>query len=176
MRNHIITALRTSSDPNVSQAASKVSQNFVFDNPTIARLTSAILALNSGTNVGKTRTEYIIELIDRYTADLLVPKHAPVANHARGRVVLLTGSTGNIGAHILAHLLRDKHVAKVFTLDRRSSAATPLERLHKAFEQRGLPIELLEESRVEALAGDLNDDLFGLSKETFDKVSAARSR
>lgn len=176
MRNRIITALRTSSDASVQQAASKVSQNFVFDNPTIARLTSAILALNSGTNVGKTRTEYIIELIDRYTADLLVPKHAPVANHARGRVVLLTGSTGNIGAHILAHLLRDKHVAKVFTLDRRSSAATPLERLHKAFEQRGLPIELLEESRVEALAGDLNDDLFGLSKETFDKVSAARSR
>ncbi len=170
MRNRIITALRTSSDASVQQAASKVSQNFVFDNPTVARLASAILALNSGAGTERSRAEQIVELIDKYAADLPVPKQT------QGRVVLLTRSTGNIGAHILSTLLSDEHVAKVYTLDRRSSGATPLERLHKAFEQRGLPVQLLTKSRVGALAGDFNEDLFGLDKETFDEVSSELAR
>ena len=165
MRNRIITALRSASDASVQQAASKVSQNFVFDNPTVSRLATAIIALSSGAGTERSRAEHIVELIDKYTADLPVPKEL------QGRVVLLTGSTGNIGAHILASLLNDEQVAKVFTLDRRSSGAAPLKRLRKAFEQRGLPIELLTESRVQACAGDFNEDRFGLDNETFDEVS-----
>ncbi|KAI0698146.1 hypothetical protein BC835DRAFT_1413279 [Cytidiella melzeri] len=167
LRNRIITALRAASDKSLQQAASKVSQNFVFDNPTIARLAAAVLALHSGAAIEKSRTERIVELIEKYTADLPNPKTL------QGRVVLLTGSTGNIGAHILASLLSDEHVAKVYTLDRPLTGATPQQRLHAAFEQRGLSLRLLTESRVTALAGDLNARRFGLDDLVYNEIKAS---
>jgi hypothetical protein len=169
MRNRIIAALRASPDATLKQGAAKVSQNFVFDNPTVIRLADAILALGSDSGTRPSRTEDIVKLIDKYSASLPTPKES------QGRVVLLTGSTGSIGAHVLAALLADEKVAKVYTLDRASSGATPEQRLHAALEQRGLSTNLISTSKVTALAGDLNTNLFGLDNLTYDEVGHVRS-
>jgi FlaA1/EpsC-like NDP-sugar epimerase len=172
LRNRIISALRSSDDNSANEASRSVSQNFIFDNPTIQQLTDAICNLVSpqALSVQRSLTEHIAELVTKYTADLteVQQKQQP-----QDRVVLLTGSTGNIGSHILAALLRDQHIAKVYTIDRAVSGRTSIERLNSAFQQRGLPAELLTSSKLSALVGDLNAEAFGLEQTAFDEVNFA---
>ena len=45
MRNRIVSSLRNSGDPELTKAAGAVSQNFVFEYPSIRELASAVSAL-----------------------------------------------------------------------------------------------------------------------------------
>ena len=44
MRNRIVGSLRSSGDPELTKAAGAVSQNFVFEYPSIRELASAVAA------------------------------------------------------------------------------------------------------------------------------------
>ncbi|KAI0337721.1 acetyl-CoA synthetase-like protein [Trametopsis cervina] len=174
LRNRIISALKTSPEPALQKAALHVSQNFVFDNPSVQRLSAAILRLRSGGGEENIRAQQIVEFLDKYTAGLPSPNATePVGPAPTSRVVLLTGSTGNIGSHVLASLLSHKDVLKVYTLDRPSNKATPEERLLSGFTQRSLPAELLKGGRVTALTGDFNDERFGLDPATYDEIKGS---
>ncbi|KAI0085165.1 hypothetical protein BDY19DRAFT_909277 [Irpex rosettiformis] len=170
LRNRIISALRSLN----KDAARDVSQNLVFDHPTIKQLAEAVRALASFEKISgqKSRAQHITELIEKYSADLPQVKQV---QPPQNRVVLLTGSTGNIGSHILAALLGDQHISKVYTLDRTVSGEVAKERLIAAFKQRGLPVELLMDSRLAPLRGDLNVDGFGLDKPVFEEIKSSVS-
>ena len=151
-------------------AARDVSQNLVFDHPTIQQLAEAVRALAALETISARRSlaEHITELVEKYSADLPQVKQA---QPPQNRVVLLTGSTGNIGSHILAALLADEHVLKVYTLDRNVPGENPKDRLTAAFKQRGLPVELLADARLIVLGGDLSAEAFGLDKPILEQVS-----
>lgn len=151
-----------------------MSQNLVFDHPTIEQLAEAVRALAALETISARRNlaEHITELVEKYSTDLPQVKQA---QPPQDRVVLLTGSTGNIGSHILAALLADQHISKVYTLDRITSGETPKDRLVAAFEQRGLPAELLTDARLVVLGGDLNAEGLGLDKSILEQVSDTRS-
>jgi hypothetical protein len=89
------------------------------------------------------------------------------------KVVLFTGSTGNLGSHILALLLKDERVRKIYAFNR--SAATPgrtlAERHSDIFSQRGLDARLLTSSKLVLLEGQLaeKEDL-GLEAPLYDEV------
>ena len=110
-------------------------------------------------------------MVQKYTADLRVQRgertspinDAPI-------VVVLTGSTGNIGSHILAALLEDKRITKVYALNRPSTSTQ--DRLVTAFQDRSLPLKLLTESKLVSLTGDLSADNFGLSPDVYSEVQA----
>ena len=113
-------------------------------------------------------------MIAKYTADLPTAKAKTKAkaHDNAAPAVLLTGSTGNIGSHILAYLLSDERVGCLHTLNRPS--ADPLRRLRSAFSERGLPVELLDDSRFVSLAGDITRDNFGLEEAQYKEVCAAK--
>jgi hypothetical protein len=175
-RNRIIGALRSSDDPALRQAVQNISPNLIFEHPTVEQLAETLGAIvdpslpsDQETLSGSTRAvETIREWIAKYTADL------PSVNHTQGSApggiptVLLTGSTGNIGSHILAYLLANKHVGKIYTLNRPST--DPLERLKAAFVERGLPVELLADSRLVSLIGDVTSDNFALEASQYLEV------
>jgi len=72
--------------------------------------------------IASNRVNAIESMVDKYKAGL--PKSILEGRNARptdGLVVLLTGSTGNLGAQLLASLLL------VYTLDRPSLASISLE-------------------------------------------------
>lgn len=169
LRNRIINALRRSSDPAICKAASAIPQNFVFDNPTIQQLTTAILVHlfpTAEVDPDRRRLRQIEELIEKYSADL------PQLAATRAAVVMLTGSTGSLGSHILAALLRDEGISKVYTFDRPVPDVTAAQRLHNTFTERGLSVELLASAKVTALTGDLNAHHFGLDEAMYNEVSA----
>lgn len=120
-------------------------------------------------------TSAVVEAIEKYSeglADLSVtgtiimskPRDDPTT-------VLLTGSTGNLGSHILASLLQDDRVACIFAHNRPSKVGeTIMSRQRASFEAQGLNIKLLESAKLVLIEGDLTQVSLGLSDEVFAKV------
>jgi thioester reductase-like protein len=134
--------------------ASEVAGNVCFEYPNVAALASYLSALRSGGSYAKrSETDEMQALIDRYggfTAQRVTDAGAP-------RVVLLTGATGSLGAHILAELLRLPGVEKIYCLNR---GADPQGRTRESLKLRGLDAPL---DRVESLSADLTKPGFGLA-------------
>lgn len=175
LRNRIIGALRASEDPSLRQAANAISANIIFDYPTILQLAYAIHALVGPESDSmqqpdqiRLRIAEIEAMIAKYTADLPAPKARAVRTPIVTPVVLLTGSTGNIGSHILAYLLSDSRIGRVYALNRPSS--DPMGRLKAALADRELPQALLEDPRFTSLVGDVTQDRFGLEDSQYTEV------
>jgi thioester reductase-like protein len=133
--------------------ASEVAGNVCFEHPNVAALASFLSALRSGASYAKrTELDEMQALIDRYGA--FQPQK--VTDAGAPRVVLLTGATGSLGAHILATLLETPGIEKVYCLNR---GADPQARTRESLQLRGLPAVL---DRVESLSGDLTKPGFGL--------------
>ena len=174
MRNRIVSSLRSSGDPELTKAAGAVSQNFVFEYPSIRELASAVSALVGPSSQlmdpQQKRAQEIVELVERYTQDLPVVRGRQSQTSAGNQrvVALLTGSTGNIGSHILASLLADKRISRVYTLNRASTSAE--DRLVTAFEDRSLPTKLLSQSKLISLTGDISQENFGIAPGIYEEV------
>ncbi|KAK0615281.1 hypothetical protein B0T17DRAFT_602326 [Bombardia bombarda] len=95
---------------------------FVYQNPTLQLLTDAVARLaTSSTANGIEKSDRGAEmtaLVDEYI-DSIRRTRIPQAKH----VVLMTGSTGSLGAQVLARLARTKSVGKIICLSRSSRAA-----------------------------------------------------
>ena len=109
-------------------------------------------------------------LVDRFTAGITAAKAMRTENGTNSPVVLLTGATGNIGSHILAQLLADEHIGRVYALNRSSSSADLDGKLGSAFKLRGIPIDLLSKEKFVSLAGDVTRPDFGLPREQYEEV------
>ncbi|GJE96520.1 hypothetical protein PsYK624_127170 [Phanerochaete sordida] len=87
----------------------RVYVNLVFEPPTIAGLAAALSTLDdpSAATHARDSADALRALITKYTRDLPVARAGNDIALSDGdeRVVLLTGSTGNIGSHIFAYLL-----------------------------------------------------------------------
>lgn len=117
----------------------------------------------------------IQEMLDSYVHYIPAPLHA--ANGvAPGKInVLLTGSTGNVGAHILTALLSEPKVHHIYTLNRPSASLSAAERQAVAFKDRGLPVDLLTNPKLTQLLGDVTLNGFGLDAAQLEQVSIAFS-
>lgn len=106
------------------------------------------------------------ELIAKYSEGLPTFKRA--GHSARGDVViLLTGTTGNLGSNVLATLLTDKRVKKVYALNRTS---TRRDKQKLAFIESGFPLETLASGGIHLLEGDISRADLGLDHATFAEV------
>ncbi|EIW80241.1 acetyl-CoA synthetase-like protein [Coniophora puteana RWD-64-598 SS2] len=203
LRNRIIGALRTDTDANVrTRAAQSVPQNIVFQNPTIRQLAGAVvrIAASAAPNSAavtsasgdlpalvekeleeeKTRRVKAIEaMIEKYTQDLT----GPAAGAARDVIplsgqnkatVLLTGSTGGLGSHLLAHLLVDERVERVYAFNRPAASAgagkTSLERQTAAFLDKDLAAALLASEKLKFVEGVLAEEKLGLGESVYDEL------
>ncbi|KAH8103378.1 hypothetical protein BXZ70DRAFT_1055180, partial [Cristinia sonorae] len=162
LRNRILASLRSSPNPAANAAVSSFSQEFIFANPTLERLTQAIVNLiqPSESDTIDSDKDEIEEMIAKYSARL--PAFTPrMATPSEGSlVVLLTGSTGGLGSHLLALLLEDNEVKKVYTLDRGMDVAA---RQRASFEERRIPLGLLENQKLVPLSADYGQEDLGLS-------------
>ncbi|EKM51562.1 uncharacterized protein PHACADRAFT_127221 [Phanerochaete carnosa HHB-10118-sp] len=167
-RNRIISTLRAFGEPHLTQAAQSISPNLIFEYPTIRGLASFLSRLvdtasderSQAASPGVAVAE-IEALVRRYTSDLPRAKANASVGPQGAPVVLLTGSTGNIGSHILVSLLADDRIACVYTLNR-SSTSPPIERLKTAFSERALPVDILDSPKLSAFVGDITQSKFNL--------------
>lgn len=172
MRLRITGALRASKE--LAKAVDAVTQNVVYNYPTLDALAEFIVGIAadpSGSRPQKAQSgpEAIEEMIKKYTSGL---DNTPLgSSKPHERVVLLTGSTGNIGAQILTNLLEDKGVYRIYALNRASSGSqTILDRHRTRFEDKGLDASLLKSEKLIFINGDTSKDRLGLDEATYNEV------
>ncbi|KAF9463989.1 putative nonribosomal peptide synthetase [Collybia nuda] len=172
MRLRIIGALRASKD--FAKAAESVTQTIVYSHPTIDALTGFIVAVvenPEGTHLSQGGVDAIEAMITKYSAGLELPideHHTKVGETPT--VVLLTGSTGNIGAQILSDLLGDKTVDRVYALNRPSGSQTSAERHRARFEDKDLDVSPLDTTKLVLVEGDTSEEHLGLDKATYEEI------
>ncbi|KAJ6464059.1 hypothetical protein C8R45DRAFT_1175371 [Mycena sanguinolenta] len=118
------------------------------------------------------------DLVGKFTdnlGDLAMDPISPLAYQATARhTVLLTGSTGALGCHLLAHLLEKDNIQHVYALNRRNpDGLTIVDRQTAALQNQGLPTHLACSEKLTLIVGDLGDVDFGISFELMDKLRSS---
>jgi hypothetical protein len=171
IRNALLRALRKSAQLDTRQDT----RNFVYDHPTIHRLAHYIFALTSGRldedGSADTKSSAMQSMVAKYTHDF--PRHAGDQDvpPATARVVLVTGTTGELGCYLLQNLLADDRVVRVYALNRPTRHRILRERQASALVDRGLVADLVDSPKLCLLEGDLTGSHFGLSASVYEEVS-----
>jgi FlaA1/EpsC-like NDP-sugar epimerase len=115
----------------------KVDNNFIYAHPIISDMAQAIVSFMApGTETKDVvPTVTIQNMIERYSHDMPDVKTS-VAPRPAHETVLLTGSTGSLGSELLAMLLGNDRVQKVYALNRPSTQRSSLARHEDTFQQR----------------------------------------
>jgi nucleoside-diphosphate-sugar epimerase len=127
-----IAIQRHSKENEADSNLGKVSAEFIYRHSSIARLTAAVkkrVTASEGRPNGSTdeldRISEVNALAEKFVREISSntnpTKAAPVE---RSRAVLMTGATGNLGAHMLSQMARNPSVTKIVCLYRSSSAAS----------------------------------------------------
>ncbi|KAF8215591.1 hypothetical protein K438DRAFT_1954309 [Mycena galopus ATCC 62051] len=160
LRHRIVGALRNSDH---TAAAQNIGQNFIYSHPTVEELADAIAALIHGdTDVCDDAKAIVERMITKYTAGFETTDfHKKNVASSKGTVVLLTGSTGGLGSHLLELLLSLPSVQRVYAFNR--GTRIPLaERQREAFVNRELDVTLLSSEKLSYLEGESVQEDLGL--------------
>lgn len=159
-------ARRQGGEGNATSKESFIGEKVIYTRPTLRQLAEFLTASRSNLNGVHSQApdtyELARHLVAKYTLDL--PQRqtslAPVAT--RGKVIILTGSTGSLGSYILDTLANSYDVSRVICLNRSKDAS---ERHSRGGTARGLaPID---SSRVDFLTADLSRPQFGLKNDDY---------
>ena len=164
-RNRIIGSLGSPPDPNIQASSICIDPNVVFSSPSIRQVASVVDVKSQ-----------IKNMIDKYSvgfgqstkaASAIVDRHIE-SDH----VVVLTGSTGNLGSYLLASLLQREDVSVVYAFNRpsRDSTLSIQGRQKSSFEDRGFDATLLQSEKLVYVETDTSQDNLGLDNELYQKV------
>ncbi|KAK6436716.1 hypothetical protein LTR95_007086 [Oleoguttula sp. CCFEE 5521] len=122
--------------------------------------------------------EYMRQLVEEYSQFTVSAAVNPartkdmVNGTTPGGVVVLTGATGALGAHILSQYRADSSITKIYCLVRGADAHAARERVAKALAQRRLhSLDDDPESKVVVLPARLSDADLGLDQDTYARLA-----
>ena len=112
-------------------------------------------------------------MVSKYVTNLHPPRLGQVPScRSQGDVVILVGTTGAVGSHTLATLLKDGTIAHVYALNRKNVAMPLSERQAASFEERGLTDDLLTDPKLTLLEADFAVPQLGFDEAAYNKVRA----
>ncbi|KAJ7191755.1 hypothetical protein B0H12DRAFT_1039746 [Mycena haematopus] len=167
IRNALLRALR-----KAQLDTRQDTRNFVYDHPTIHRLAQYIFELTSGRldedGSLDTKSSAMRATVAKYTHDF--PRHAGDQEVPTARVVLVTGTTGELGCYMLQNLLADDRVVRVYALNRPTRHRILRDRQVSALVDRGLAADLVDSPKLRLLEGDLTRSHFGLAAAVYEEM------
>lgn len=161
----------------IQEIAKELSSNLVYSYPMIRDLAAFIFSLTcpgaEEHNVTSQSVAAMEAMIAKYSSGFDSPlPSAQQSNAASPVVVLLTGSTGHLGSQILAMLLNDSRVERVYTYNRPSNTKTLRRRHSDKFEEVGLDVALLKSEKLMLISGDAEKTNLGLDQDLYNLVSS----
>ncbi|KAF2130442.1 acetyl-CoA synthetase-like protein [Dothidotthia symphoricarpi CBS 119687] len=147
---------------------SQVGQNVLYETGNIAALARFLDGLRTGNEEAAQDQQQVMRD--------LIAKHSSFKKFEREKskeVVVLTGATGGLGAHLLAQLVRDPNVSTVWALVRASSDHAALERTLKSLSSRDLYLTAEESRKVIAVPSDLSKPDFGLGPSRLEDLRSS---
>ncbi|KAI0474340.1 hypothetical protein F4859DRAFT_522017 [Xylaria cf. heliscus] len=151
-----------------------ISPRTVYSNPTLAQLARHFRRLITRDVTSITNSEVTADintakgLYEKYTRHLIKSKSTRPEAPEDKQTVLLTGSTGNLGAYLLDQLVRNSSVSTIICLNRASDGGA--EQQKKQIEKRGLAQNGGYTEKVEYLQVDLSKNQFGVSDEIYARL------
>lgn len=156
----------------------RLEPNFVYANPTVEAMAQALLQIRTTGDVVRNAADEVARkvraceaMLEKYTHDWPVSSTAG-ASPVAGLHVLVTGTTGGLGAHLVDLLLSDESVAHVYALNRKSSRHSLAERQRSAFTSRGISAKRASHAKLSLIEADLTEPQFGLSRDVYDNLVA----
>ncbi|KAJ5344664.1 NRPS-like enzyme [Penicillium brevicompactum] len=165
--------LRTAIMRTLYLGGRKLSQNFVFENPSLQAMAEALTCVRLGQDPQQEIAveERMSALIEKYSANF--ESHIPVARQTDGQHIIVTGATGSLGAHVVVQLAQSEDVRAIYCLVRARSAHAARRRVHESLRARGLSYDLTsaQEGKIIALPADLgNKNLLGLEESSYNTL------
>ncbi|XPS96951.1 hypothetical protein M3J09_006198 [Ascochyta lentis] len=142
----------------------------IYSNPTVKQLSEALsqsVTKSSGQPpVPPTREEKLSAMVRKYTKDMVRQKGIMEAPKRPSKhTVVLTGSTGSLGSHILEQLLKNPDVEKVYCMNRSDNAETRQKDSFIKFHNQSADF-----SKAEFVKTDFGSDKFGLSDAVYSHL------
>lgn len=173
IQNILLRALRVSTTVNVKD----IPRNIAYQHPRISLLATLLSRVASTLGFKSQNAQEIIgemhALVEKYGATFPHRQDSTTVDEASGQdVILLTGSTGGLGAALLDQLVRDPDVSHVFALNRRASdGASLICRQQAILRERGYNIGIASSPKVTLLEVDFTVSDLGLSCSDLENVS-----
>lgn len=146
------------------KTTSKLTQNVVFDHPSVDKLASYLSGSSTQTSV----EDEIASLVEKYST-FSAPQSKP------GRFVAVTGSTGSLGAHIVAQLVQDSSIDRIYCFVRAQDESSAAKRTAESLISRklyhSLPLQLRR--KVISLPVDLSKSDLGLPESTYREITSS---
>ncbi|CAG7918759.1 unnamed protein product [Penicillium olsonii] len=142
-----------------------------------ATIQRVFLALNGEADIKKrtigdvqARQKMIDDYVQQYTQDFLIPVSPLEYSVAKQNLcILVTGASGSLGSHIVAHLSQLPQVKTVICLNRKGRV-DPRKRQVEAMESRG--IEGADIANIEVIETDTADAKLGLSQNHYNQLKS----
>ncbi|GAC98281.1 NRPS-like enzyme [Pseudozyma hubeiensis SY62] len=166
---------------------SDLPSNLVFEHPSVVQLAGFLFKHSSGTANGRSngdsqRSENrkAVELLEEFKGQILKRDRPTLAAAARDdavkHTVVLTGSTGSLGAHLVDQLARINQVETVICLDRAKNDEDARKRTEDSLLTRGLgKLDRLASSTsttIMCLAAELAEPQLGLQDSSWKLLSS----
>ena len=176
LHNILKAALHKAYDAEIVE--SFLSKGFVYSHPTISSQCRALALISSRNTTSKghivlSRTEGMMKTVDRHCRAITAMSSAELIK-PKGRVVIVTGSTGTLGSNIVYDLAQEKSVALIYCLNRpASSLSDETGRQRRAFNKAGIvfPTRLWSKLRMIEVRPRKSD--FGLSPDVYAQLTQA---
>ncbi|KAF8601147.1 acetyl-CoA synthetase-like protein [Ceratobasidium sp. AG-I] len=165
------SSLFSSGDSTVRQASEILNQQTIFSNPTIGQLARNIVDICTGEKASSTDDlTSIRSMIQKYESKWTNKTISlEMREGTMKERVVLTGTTGGLGSHLLAVLLGCEEVERVWALNRKSKEGVAA-RQRAAFEDKMLDVGLLESEKLVMVEADLGDGKLGLSDKEYHEI------
>lgn len=157
-------------DLNLGERGDNLSQNIVFEKGTVHALAKHLYQLRTGTESDEeNEIEVMREMIEKYSQ---FTKHYPtiMQQPESADVVIVTGATGNLGAFIVAEMLKRPTVSEVWALVRASGQAAAGARVWKALAGRNISLSDQEAAKLRAIPSDLSQPNLGLDSYVLEHL------
>lgn len=124
--------------------------------------------VSSVSNLDQSRSRIFTASVKRFTSKFPTnPCRKSEKRDSTGQTVLVTGSTGALGSHLLSQLISDPKVGQIFCLNRSEDA---LSRQRQSFEDKGISITPSALFKVKFLQFRLEDEFLGLTPPKYDEL------
>jgi len=160
------------------EQGSQLVRDAVYQAPTIARLTTTLLRVVAPDVVAdvddsQAKAAELEEMVAKYTAEF--PAHTGTLPAPGKKTVLVTGTTGGLGSHLLHSLLADPTVERVYAVNRAGGDKSLEQRHEEAYKSRGLDLDglsgALSSGRVKIVVANTAAEKLGLSDEAYTELA-----
>ena len=167
LRRYLIACIPDSRNISLSES---MPRDFVYRHPSIRQIAEALKDPQGLTGVPVSQQSQIDEFVNLYSLRDSDSDHERLS----GSVVLLTGSTGSLGSHLLMHLVNLPSVGRVICLNRidKASKTDPQQQQLRTMKEKRLQVPDYLWPKIQLIQTNSSKPLLGLVRPVYEELCA----